>query len=97
MVARRFAMSTHREFAAVILAAGKGTRLNSGVHKVLHNIAENTKDKSMMVATHSTATLNIVDRIIVLDRGKIIIDGPKQTVLAQLLGKQPTVVKRGKP
>ncbi|TMM50364.1 bifunctional UDP-N-acetylglucosamine diphosphorylase/glucosamine-1-phosphate N-acetyltransferase GlmU [Qipengyuania marisflavi] len=28
-----------REFAAIILAAGKGTRLNSGVHKVLHPVA----------------------------------------------------------
>ena len=32
-------MNTVREFAAVILAAGKGTRLNSGLHKVLHPIA----------------------------------------------------------
>ena len=32
-------MSQTNDFAAVILAAGKGTRLKSGVHKVLHNIA----------------------------------------------------------
>ncbi len=32
-------MNTIREFAAVILAAGKGTRLNSDLHKVLHPIA----------------------------------------------------------
>ncbi len=32
-------MSTQREFAAVILAAGKGTRLKSGLHKVLHPVA----------------------------------------------------------
>ena len=61
--------------------------------KVLHNISANTKEKTLMVATHSTVTLNIVDRIIVLDRGKILIDGPKPTVLAQLMGKQPAVKK----
>ena len=32
-------MSSPREFAAVILAAGKGTRMKSGLHKVLHPIA----------------------------------------------------------
>ena len=39
MVAWALAMTTNREFAAVILAAGKGTRLKSGLHKVLHPIA----------------------------------------------------------
>ncbi len=32
-------MTKSREFAVVILAAGKGSRLKSGLHKVLHNIA----------------------------------------------------------
>lgn len=34
-----FGMSQKREFAVVILAAGKGTRLKSDLHKVLHPVA----------------------------------------------------------
>lgn len=32
-------MNTDREFAAIVLAAGKGTRMKSKLHKVLHPIA----------------------------------------------------------
>ncbi|MGN6590710.1 MAG: NTP transferase domain-containing protein, partial [Sphingomicrobium sp.] len=32
-------MSDQRHFAVVILAAGQGTRMRSGLHKVLHPIA----------------------------------------------------------
>jgi bifunctional UDP-N-acetylglucosamine pyrophosphorylase / glucosamine-1-phosphate N-acetyltransferase len=39
MALRAAGMSGERPFAAVILAAGKGTRMKSAVHKVLHPIA----------------------------------------------------------
>lgn len=41
-------------------------------------------DKTLIVVTHRPAMLNIVDRIIVINQGRIVLDGPKQSVLAKL-------------
>lgn len=48
-----------------------------------------TKDRTLVVVTHRPALLEVVDRIAVFDAGKLIIDGPKQQVLAALSGQQP--------
>jgi len=39
------------------------------------------KDKTLIVITHKMALLSLVDRVIVIDNGKIIADGPKNEVL----------------
>lgn len=39
-------------------------------------------DKTLIIVTHKTALLSLVDRVIILDNGKIIADGPKEKVLA---------------
>jgi ATP-binding cassette subfamily C protein LapB len=41
-------------------------------------------DQTLIVSTHRNAMLRIVDRLIVLDQGRIIADGPRDTVLAAL-------------
>jgi len=40
-------------------------------------------DKTLIIVTHKTALLKLVDRVIVIDNGKIIADGPKEKVLSQ--------------
>lgn len=40
-------------------------------------------NRTLVIATHRLAMLKIVDRIIVLDNGKIVLDGPKETILQQ--------------
>jgi len=42
------------------------------------------KDKTLILITHRHSMLTIVDRLIVVDGGRIVADGPKQTVLAGL-------------
>lgn len=40
--------------------------------------------KTLIVSTHKMALLNLVDRIIIMANNQIVMDGPKQAVLAQL-------------
>jgi len=42
---------------------------------------------TLLVATHKTALLPIVDRLLVVKDGKIFLDGPRDQVLAKLAGK----------
>lgn len=46
------------------------------------------KDKTVILVTHRPSVLSLVDRIIVLDDGKIIADGPKDEVLRALSGRK---------
>ncbi|KRG62898.1 ABC transporter [Stenotrophomonas humi] len=42
--------------------------------------------QTLVVVTHRPSVLSLVDRIIVVDGGKIVADGPKESVLAALAG-----------
>ncbi|GIU47203.1 ABC transporter [Shewanella sairae] len=47
----------------------------------MHNVS---KDRTLLLITHKMHLLNLVDRIIVLDRGHIVADAPKTEVLKKL-------------
>jgi ATP-binding cassette subfamily C protein LapB len=44
------------------------------------------RGKTMLLVTHRHSMLALVDRLIVLDRGKVVADGPKSGVLEALMG-----------
>ncbi|MCT4712779.1 type I secretion system permease/ATPase [Enterobacteriaceae bacterium H11S18] len=48
-----------------------------------------TKGQTLIVVTHRPSLLALVDRIIIVDDGKIVADGPKAEVLASLSKTQP--------
>ncbi|MDD3446258.1 MAG: ATP-binding cassette domain-containing protein, partial [Zavarzinia sp.] len=45
--------------------------------------------KTMVLVTHRTAMLELVDKVIVLDRGKVVAAGPRDRVMAALAGQGP--------
>ncbi|RYF83157.1 MAG: type I secretion system permease/ATPase [Comamonadaceae bacterium] len=51
--------------------------------------------RTLVLATHRPAVLDAVDRVIVVDGGAIVMDGPRDAVLAQLRQGPAAVVRRG--
>jgi ATP-binding cassette subfamily C protein LapB len=53
---------------------------------IIDHMKHSIKDKTFIVVTHKPSILKLVDRILVVDAGRIILDGPKDKVLAQIMG-----------
>ncbi|WP_139115187.1 ATP-binding cassette domain-containing protein, partial [Acinetobacter pittii] len=51
--------------------------------------------RTLVVATHRRAVLELVDRIIVVNEGKIVMDGPRDQVLNQSTAQQKQVSQGG--
>lgn len=47
-------------------------------------VKENAKDKTLILVTHKGSLLTLVDRLILMDNGRIIADGPRDLVLKAL-------------
>jgi len=43
---------------------------------------------ALVAATHKTALLPLFDRLVVMQGGRILLDGPRDAVLAKLSGQQ---------
>jgi ATP-binding cassette subfamily C protein LapB len=54
--------------------------------KLLDNLKDNLKGVTSLIVTQKMTILKIVDRVIVVNEGKIFIDAPKETALKQLQG-----------
>lgn len=57
---------------------------NSTEDLVRTRLASFLTGRTLILVTHRTALLELVDRMIVLDEGKVLADGPKEQVLASL-------------
>jgi ATP-binding cassette subfamily C protein LapB len=70
---------------AVLLLDEPTEAMDVGSEKtVMAGLQQATQDKTLIIATHRIALLDIVDRVIWLDNGKIIADAPKAEVIAKL-------------
>ncbi|WP_439101386.1 type I secretion system permease/ATPase [Congregibacter sp.] len=68
----------------LLLDEPTGSMDNSTEKVVLDNLKTFIEGRTMVVVTHRNALLELVDRIIVVDSGRIVADGPKESVVAAL-------------
>ena len=54
---------------------------------VKQQLYEYSRDKTLLLVTHKAPMLQLVERLVVVDEGRIVMDGPKDDVLKSLKGK----------
>jgi ATP-binding cassette subfamily C protein LapB len=68
----------------LLLDEPTGSMDHSTEMTVKKNLENFSRDKTLIMVTHHTTLLDMVDRIIVIDAGKVVADGPKQQVVDAL-------------
>ena len=64
---------------------------NTGEERLKQRLAAVIENKTMVLVTHRASLLSLVDRLIVIDRGQILADGPKAAVMEALKKGQISV------
>lgn len=60
-------------------------------------LKEHLGDKTVILITHRFSLLPLVDRIVVMDRGKVVADGPRDQILRQAMGQKPAAQAGPRP
>ena len=63
--------------------------------EVIARLKEACQDKTLIMVTHRTSLLALVDRVIVLDQGKVVADGPKRDIMRPVEARQTSVTGAG--
>lgn len=64
----------------------------------LRQLRDSTRQCTLIMVTHRPAVLDLVSRVIVMEAGKIVLDGPRQQVLAAVSGRAgAAATKRAAP
>ncbi|MCF7528792.1 type I secretion system permease/ATPase [Neisseria lisongii] len=78
------ARMTLRNPSVVLLDEPTASLDQGSENQALRGIAQWSKDRTLIVVTHRPQVLQIVNRIIVIDNGKVVMDGPRDAVLQRL-------------
>lgn len=74
---------------AVLLLDEPTTSMDAQAEKlVVQTLARVTQNMTCIIATHRGALLEIVDRVVILDQGRIVADGPTKEMLDRIQAEQ---------
>jgi len=62
---------------------------NQAEAQLIDRLADEVKGRTLLLVTHRTAMLKLVDRLIVMANGKVVADGPRDAILRTLAGQAP--------
>jgi ATP-binding cassette subfamily C protein LapB len=60
---------------------------NTTENKIKRNIREKCKEKTTIIVTHRNTLLDLIDRLMVFDKGKLVMDDTRDAVIDKLSGK----------
>lgn len=66
--------------------------------RLIKRLEAQIPDKTLLIVTHRNSVLSLVDRILLIDQGRILADGPRDKVLEMLASgslQQPMPIERG--
>jgi len=81
-VARAFITET----PMVVLDEPSTSMDSSSERLLLQRLDEATKGKTTILVTHKSSMMALVERLIIIDDGKVLMDGPREKVLTALKG-----------
>ena len=81
----------------IIIMDEPSSAMDSGSEKqLLNDLKDILTNKTLILITHRGTLLSLVDRVVVLDSGRILADGPKEKVL-QAAAQQASKMQNSKP
>lgn len=72
--------------SALLLDEPTASMDNTLEAQLIDNLGQYLGGRTLIVATHRAALLSLVDRVIWLEQGKVLADGPREQVLARING-----------
>jgi len=70
----------------VVLDEPTASMDNTAENQFKENFAEYIKDRTLLLVTHKASMLSLVDRLLVLNEGRLVADGPRDDVIRALAG-----------
>ncbi|MCY1229490.1 Lipid A export ATP-binding/permease protein MsbA [compost metagenome] len=64
---------------------------NPGEERLKERLTAMIANKTLLLVTHRASMLSLVDRLLIIDRGRVIADGPKDAVMEALKKGQISV------